>query len=262
MEEHPEFYSYVYFCFCSSETVRDTFEDKFAENIRLGYSHFEFLGYPILEKYYRMPVTKSSAKRVLWTPRWSYSGITGGSHFLEYRNDFISLRKRYGNKIDLSIRPHKLAFRSFVQKGLMSEEELVEYQESLENNHVNIYDTSAVEIDENIKETDIFLADYSSMLIVLFLTERPIIYCEFPNADPLPEYQEMFNAMYIARSWEDVEHYLDDLIKGEDPLLAKRQEVAKQIYETHKNATQKIVDRVVRDWQECQIDDEDELLTE
>ncbi len=256
LEEHPDFYNYVYFCFCSAETVRAEFLARFRENIQLRYSKFEFLGYPILERYYKMPATKSSATRILWTPRWSYSGITGGSHFFEYKDKFPALRKRYENKIHLSIRPHKLAFRSFVQKGLMTEEDLAEYQERLQNNFVNIYDTSVTEIDDNIKETDIFLADYSSMLIVLFLTERPIIYCEFPNADPLPEYEDMFNAMYVARSWEDVERYLDDLMNGTDPLSAKRQAVAKRIYETHKNSTQKIVNRVLQDWKDCQIDDD------
>ena len=261
-EVFPEFFKHIYFAFCSCASSVRLAKEAFSHNSNIDFQHFEFLGYPILEKYYRMPATESLAKRILWTPRWSNKGRNGGSHFLEYMNPFVALYEKYGHKISLNMRPHPLTFDYILDINLMTEEEILDYKNKLKEYRIKVFDGREVDIDENIKETDIFLADYSSMLIVLFLTERPIIYCEFPNADPLPEYQEMFNAMYIARSWEDVEHYLDDLIKGEDPLLAKRQEVAKQIYETHKNATQKIVDRVVQDWQESQIDDEDELLTE
>ena len=111
-----------------------------------------------------------------------------------------------------------------------------------------------MDIDQDICNTDIFLTDYSSIVILLFLTGRPIIYCEFPNAIPFPEYEEMFAAMYIAHSWEDVEGYLDDLVAGNDPLFDKRQAVAKKIYETHKDSTKKIVERIAKDFKDSQFD--------
>ncbi len=255
----PEFFHYVYFCFCSCETARQLAIENLADSSSIPFQHFEFPGYPILEKYYKMPASESSAKRVLWTPRWSTNGSNGGSHFLEYMNFFVGLHEKYGERISLHMRPHPLTFEHILRKQILTAEELDDYKRKLDEYDIKISDSRTVEIDENIKETDIFLADYSSMLIVLFLTERPIIYCEFPNADPLPEYEEMFAAMYVARSWQDVERYLDDLINGVDPLLAKRQKIAKKIYDTHKGATQKIVDRVFQDWRECQIDDEDEF---
>ena len=256
LDDHPQFYHNVYFCFCSGETVTERAKEKFKANVEMGYNHFEFLGYPILERYYQMPATKSSAKRILWTPRWNYEGNRGGSHFIEYKDRFVSLREKYGDKVELSIRPHKMAFAHFIKLGLMTEEGVKEYCEKLAENQITLHEAFA-DIDDNIRETDIFLADYSSMLIVLFLTCRPIIYCEFPNAIPLPEYEEMFNAMYIANSWEDVERYLDDLMAGNDPLFDKRQEIAKRLYELHKDSAQKIVERIVQDFKESQSDGEE-----
>ena len=55
--------------------------------------------------------------------------------------------------------------------------------------------------------------------------------------------------MYTARNWKDVERYLDDLLAGNDPLLTKRLDIAEKIYETHKDATEKIIDRLVRDFE-------------
>lgn len=135
----------------------------------------------------------------------------------------------------------------------MTREEIIEYKRNLRKNKIEINSTYA-DLGENIRNIDIFLSDYSSMLIVIFLTGRPIIYCEYPNAKPFPEYQEMFDAMYIAHTWEDVEHYIDDLIKENDPLYEKRQAVAETIYETHKDATQKIVECLLKDFAENQID--------
>ena len=254
LKDYPDFYRNVYFCFCSGETAKIKFTEKFQENVALGYSRFEFLGYPILERYYKMPATKSSAKRILWTPRWNYEGKRGGSHFFEFKDKFPALQQRYGDKVSLSMRPHRLAFSNFVKSGLMTKEELDDYRSRMKKSRIKISNASAGEIDADIRETDIFLADYSSMLIEIFLTGRPIIYCEFPNAEPLPEYTEMFAAMYIAHSWEDVLRYLDDLVAGNDPLFDKRQAVAKKIYEMHKDSTKKIVERILQDFKDSQLD--------
>lgn len=247
------FYRNVYLFFCSAETVKAEITKRYSDNAALGYQHFEFLGYPILEKYYQMPATASLTKRILWTPRWSYNARVGGSHFLEFKDKFPALRERYGDKIDLFMRPHMNTFRTLTEGGLLSKEAVAEYRKNLKKNRVGISSTY-LDIDRDICNTDIFLTDYSSIVILLFLTGRPIIYCEFPNAIPFPEYEEMFAAMYIAHSWEDVEGYLDDLVAGNDPLFDKRQEVAKKIYEMHKDSTKKIVERILQDFKDSQLD--------
>ncbi|MBR4904214.1 MAG: D-alanyl-D-alanine carboxypeptidase family protein [Selenomonadaceae bacterium] len=246
------FYSKIYFLFCSGATVTDEMTEKYRENIELGYQHFEFLGYPILERYYQMPASESSVKRILWTPRWSCNERVGGSHFMNYKDKFIGLRSKYGDSVELTMRPHMNTFKAMEKSHLMTEDEIENYKRTLEDNRINL--DSLYRDNETIRNTDIFLTDYSSIIIELFLTGRPIVYCEFPNAIILPEYEEMFKAMYIARTWEDVERYLDDLIAGNDPLFEKRQEVAKQIYELHEGATQKIVKRLVQDFKESERD--------
>lgn len=246
------FYGKVYFSFCSAETVKEKMTDKYKESVAFGYQHFEFLGYPILEKFYLMAATKSSAKRILWTPRWSYNERVGGSHFMNYKDKFIGLRSRYGDAVEITMRPHMNTFKTMEESRLMTKAEIAAYKKALRDNRITL-DSSYRDLVETIRNTDIFLADYSSILIELFLTGRPVIYCEFQNAIPLPEYEAMFNAMYIARSWEDVERYLDDLVAGNDSLFEKRQEVAKKIYETHKNATQKIVERMIQDFKESEV---------
>lgn len=246
-DDFPNFWRNVYFIFCSSQTVKTVVTEKFLLDFNMNYKHIEFLGYPVLKNYYEIEMTSAAKKRILWTPRWSVDDKIGGSHFLEYKDKFISLRDKYGEEIDLYFRPHPNLFGYLKKHNYMSEEEVNAYKKTLEEKNI-LRHTDMSDMDKNIRDIDIFIADYSSILIEFFLTGRPIIYCEYPNAIPLPEYEEMFAAMYIAHSWDEVEKYLDDLLAGKDPLLEKRQEIAKQIYEIHKYAVENIVDTVVMDF--------------
>ncbi|MBQ9479326.1 MAG: D-alanyl-D-alanine carboxypeptidase family protein [Selenomonadaceae bacterium] len=107
----------------------------------------------------------------------------------------------------------------------------------------------SMELNENFANADILLSDYSSILIVYFLTGRPIIYCEFVNAVMLPEYQEMLECMYVAHNWDEVVHYLDELVAGNDPLFERRQRAVEEIRARHEGAIRRIVDRVMADFE-------------
>ena len=245
-DDYKDFWRNVYFVFASSETSKVVMTEKFPNLQRI-----EFLGYPALKTYYKLENESSTVKRIMWAPRWVTSAKNaeriGGSHFLKYKENFISLRKKYGDKIELVFRPHTNLFYSLLQNKIMTKDKINEYRKRLKDNRI-VHNFTAEDMDKSIRDVDIFIADYSSILIEFFLTGRPIIYCEFKNAAPFPEYAEMFAAMYIARSWKDVERHLDNLMTGNDPLFDKRQEISQKIYETHKDATEKIIARLVQDF--------------
>ena len=249
----PNFYRNIYLFFCSAATVKEKFTAAYSENAAMGYQHFEFLGYPILSQELELDTSEHSAKRILWTPRWSYDARIGGSHFLEYKDKFVALHEKYGDKVELSMRPHINTFRDLQAKGLISEAEVAEYKKRLKQNNVELH-SMQIELGDEFRDKDILLSDYSSILIVYFLTGRPIIYCEFPNAVMMPEYQEMLDCMYIARSWEDVERYLDDLIAGNDPLFERRQAAVEKIRAAHANAIDRIVGRIIDDFNAARED--------
>ena len=246
-DDYKNFWRNIYFYFASGETVKSEMIKKFPENIVMNYQHAEFFGFPAVKPYYKLEKESSAAKNILWSPRWNFGDRIGGSHFMDYKDNFVALSKKYGEKVSLAIRPHPDLFNELMKKKFMSREKILAFEETLKANKIYLHTTLA-DMDKTIRKVDIFLADYSSIMILLFLTGRPVIYCEYSNAISLPEYEEMFAAMYVAHSWKDVERYLENLLAGEDPLLEKRQEIAKKIYETHKDATEKIVARVVEDF--------------
>ena len=249
LDEYLHFYDKVYMMFCSAETVKEKMLARLLLSTSMGYQHIEFLGYPVLEDL-PAPQASSDKKRILWTPRWSYSARIGGSHFMEYKEKFIELNQRYKDKVELSMRPHMNTFRSAVGAKLMTTDDVRAYKQRLKDNSVTLCGTF-MDLNENFANADILLSDYSSILIVYFLTGRPIVYCEFVNAVMLPEYQEMLECMYVAHDWDEVVHYLDELVAGNDPLFERRQKAVEEIRARHEGAIQRIVDRVMEDFNNC-----------
>ena len=250
--DFKNFWRNVYFYFASGETVKDDMIKNFPEGTEMNYQRAEFFGFPALKPYYNLEKNFSAAKNILWTPRWNFGNRIGGSHFMDYKENFVALKKIYGEKISLAIRPHPDLFNELVRKKIMTREKIFEFEETLKANEIFLHTTLA-DMDKTIRNVDIFLADYSSILIQLFLTGRPIIYCEYSNAVPLPEYEEMFAALYVAKNWKDVERHLEKLLAGEDLLLERRQEIAKKIYDLHKDAAKKIVARVEEDFKLSEV---------
>ena len=246
-EDFPKFWPNVYFLFSSAEGVKDVATKKFQQDVATNYMHVEFLGYPSLKAFYKLEKEPAETKRILWAPRWLYNNIWGGSHFMEYKDKFSALREKYGDKVELSVRPHPNLFRELINRKLMTEKAVADYKDFLTKNNIT-RQVDVSDVEQSLRNIDIFITDYTSIMICMFLTGRPVIYCEFKNAVPFPEYKEMFAAMYVARNWKDVERYLDDLMAGNDPLFEKRQEVAKKIYDTHKDAADKIIERVIQDF--------------
>ena len=243
-KEYTSFWHNVYLFFTSGESVKYEFEKNFPQNLSMNYQHVEFLGYPALKPYYKLEKESSDKKCIMWSPRWNFDDKIGGSHFMEYKDKFVALSKK---NFELIFRPHPDLFNELMKKKFMSREQINAYDETLKKN--NIYrQTTLAGMYESTRKVDIFITDYSSIMIQLFLTGRPIIYCEYSRAVPFPEYKEMFEALYVAHSWKDVERYLEDLTAGKDTLFDKRQEIAEKIYELHKDAAEKIVDRIVEDF--------------
>ena len=246
-EEFPSFWRNVYLFFASAETVKAEFEKNFPQDVSMNYQHVEFLGYPALKPYYKLEKESSAVKNILWSPRWNFDDKIGGSHFMDYKDNFVALAEKYAGKVELIFRPHPDLFNELMKKNFMTREKINAYDELLKKK--NIYrQTTLAGMFESIRKVDIFLTDYSSILIEFFLTGRPIIYCEYSKARPLPEYEEMFAAMYVAHTWKEVERHLEDLLAGNDPLFEKRQDIAKKIFDTHKDATEKIIERVIKDF--------------
>ena len=246
-DEFRDFWHNVYFYFPSAESVKAEFLKRFPQG--LNYRHVEFFGFPALKPYYMLEKKSSDKKVVMWSPRWNFDDKIGGSHFMDFKDEFIALAN---HNLKLIFRPHPDLFNELIHKKFMTREQLADFDATLKKNDIHRQTTLASMFD-SIRAVDIFITDYSSIMSQLFLTGRPIIYCQYSKAVPLPEYEEMFSSLYVANTWSDVEKFLDDLLAGKDPLFERRQEIAKKIYDLHKDAAGKIAECLAQDFKLSEV---------
>ncbi len=237
---NKSFFRNVYFGFMDSQTNVKVLKRKFWISWLLGCHHFEYLGYPVLEPYLNMKPSDEK-NRVCWTPRWAYDEEMGGSHFIEYKDLITSLGELFP-QIQLTIRPHPLLFANMVKLGLMTEKEVKSYKEELIKKEITLNQHDM--IIDIFPEIDILITDISSVMIPFFLTGRPVIYCS-NNIKLNKICSKMAEGMYIADSWEDIVHYLRDILSGNDYLKEKRAEIIENEFKGCDNAAKAIVDRVL-----------------
>ncbi|MGN1029940.1 MAG: CDP-glycerol glycerophosphotransferase family protein, partial [Bacilli bacterium] len=224
-----------------AENISDgkAFEKLFIDNINNRIQKVEYLGYPPLEKYLNFPQIEL-VKRITWAPRWTYDDKLGGSHFMEYKDFFLDLAKKLPEQ--LIIRPHPMMFENFRQKGIMNHAQINDYVRSANRLGVPLDDRSP--IDQILENTDLLITDISSVIVLFFMTGRPIIYCKC-NMEPNDELRKMLDGIYIAENQNEIEYYINNILNNNDYLKSKRADIIKNnLFDVNYNSTNKIVENL------------------
>ncbi len=241
---HNTFYQMLSLGFEASEYHARLCKQTLEKGVLGKNRHFDFFGYPVYEKYMSATQHNTDIAHITWTPRWSYDPKRGGSHFLEYKDHFISLVKKYPN-ISFSFRPHPMMFAELERTGLFSQAEADKYQMLLHENQVNI--STKTDIADVLFSTDLLITDYSSIISMYALLGRPSIYCE--GGIPLnEEYTSIKQGMYSANSWDDVEKHIESLLSGSDPLSSKRTSIRLELGKSSIGSSKRIVERIIEDY--------------
>lgn len=237
------FFRNLSIAFLEDDSCIELVKAKFNQNFDFQYNRFLNIGYPSFEQLLTLKtLNKSTRPRVLWTPRWSYDPIVGGSHFFEYVDYFTVIDRE---KVELSIRPHPLMWDNFLREKRITVEQINDLKKKWKNNGI------IVDLNKNLldtfKNTDIMISDRSSVISMFFMTGKPIIYCEFcPD-----EYSEMFKkflpGLYIVNTQQELSLSMNRLINGIDPLAGVRKSIIKS-FEHHKYATINIVNYIENDY--------------
>ena len=239
-----DFFRNMYFSFFDTEQMVSEIRKKFT-NKEWERHHFMCCGYPALERYLETEVLPSGkdTKVLLWTPRWSYDPIIGGSNFLEYKDVFLTLPELYP-KCQFIFRPHPLMFEELVKKNLITVCEVEEYIYKLREAHIE-YDSNTP-LYEAIAKADVLITDYSSIIVEYYMTGKPIIYCN-KGIELNALYSKLVQGAYVVNNVEELIISIAQLIKGEDPLKISRKQMIKDEFAIHKNASGKIVDMILKD---------------
>lgn len=243
-----DFFDSIYFLFTDSKNMERNFQEFYCEACHERKKKILFLGYPALESCFQMETySKEKIDSLLWTPTFSAIKAIGASHFFDYRENFLGLRDMYPN-LRLSMRPHSLMWKTFLDHGRMTQDEINEYLDRMEQ--LSIQMDSHDWIAEAFTEADILLTDYTGAIVRFFLMNRPVVYCPSHDDDLIVDGFSLMEGIYVASSWDDVERYLKPLVNGDDTLRSNREKIISSLEKDHKGATQRICQEIYRDFTE------------
>lgn len=238
------FFRNLYCGFMENQEGADKNIAIFRKNCKKNIQHFLNIGYPAFERC----INHQEACRYntfLWTPRWSYDPVAGGSHFMEYYSQLTDLE---WNDAKLIVRPHPMMWENFIKTKLLDEKQIEDILSKWDENNIVIDKNES--IDTTFSQTDVMISDRSSVIPMFFLTRKPIIYC--PMDMDVSEYGDLFSSLlpglYIANDWNELEHWIKMLMSKNDPLADVRSQIIEKKFSNHYSATEKIINTIKSDF--------------
>lgn len=243
------FFRNVYMYFAENSICQEFNIKRFKLSHNKGYRKTLNIGYPVLEYFMKHRTdTKpdNNEIKVLWTPRWSEDKETGGSNFINYKDEIIRLVDDNPN-ISVIFRPHPMTFDHFISAGKITRMEVDDYLKHYRNSDRLEYNDTAEYVDV-FWNTDILLTDVSSIIVEYFITGKPIVYCD-TGAKPDAFFGELLKVMYVTKTWEQAKEKLIELSKGIDPLKKEREKKIRQLMGTDfEHISERFLDAIYNDY--------------
>ena len=128
-------------------------------------------------------------------------------------------------------------FDHFVESGLLSQEDVETYRHACQIRSNMQIDTEK-EYLSTFWESSVLVCDFSSIVIEYFVTLKPIIYLTYSKKIAYTDQmQAMLRGCYIVDNADELQHILDNLQRGEDPLAKVRKEVCETVLLGNENIT-------------------------
>ena len=215
---NTQFYDNCSIIFSENELNTNYFKEHFPDKNILT------VGCPKTEFIKELQPKKSKVFTVLWLPRW-HNNHVGICSFNEIKNFMVSLIKRY---IKVIFRPHPLTNYDY--------SDLVNI--SKENNYFIIEKNQ--EYENSFSQSDILIADPTTLMAEYFATKKPIIYFK-KRQDVFNEFgEDLEKGFYVATNTSDITKYIDNILLNNDYLKPKRLELYDKHYKPYLNVIENI----------------------
>ncbi len=230
-------------------------EKKFAWQIFKKSHKFVALGYPRFDVMSKKISYKKNKFTVIWMPRWEFENKRGHdgqstSHFLEYINNWLAYASTH-EKMNFILRPHPLMFQTILKEKILTNVQLNELLEKI-NTASNVMIDNNKDYIHSILQSDVLIADLTSLIVEFFITGKPIIYCD-SNKDFNKDAILIEKGLYYAENWIDVESWLEQISTGIDEKKEIRNEIMNKL--TCKNwgsIGKNIIEYLIKD---CECDE-------
>lgn len=210
-------------------------------------------GYPKFDDIVRFANAKSDnfnykeregKMRLIWTPRWNTE--EQNCHFFDYKDKLLDYVKMHED-VDFIFRAHPQTFTNFHSTGEFTQEEADIYKAKF-NEIKNAKIDTQKEYLSTFYDSDVLLADVSSVISDYFLTGKPIIYCHKTNHFNDTWQKIAKDGFYWVRNWQELQNTLEMLRKKNDPLKEKRLQIIKDNFYFPKQAGISIKDAIKQDF--------------
>ncbi len=215
--------------YLATESRKEECRRRFPCYIKENRERFQYVGFPRFDLYSEDEnLPPNDLYTIAWLPRWTVDDGSSnkGSHFLQYMNDFFEFAQKNPD-IRIIFRPHPNMFPNYIEKGIMSREEVDEFHARCDLQDNFIIDTANDYID-TIKKSDLLVADYTSLITEFFMTGKPVIYCD--TAEGLNyEGRVICDNLYKAASFSEITKRIEMIRNDGDKDLQKRKDVIRQL---------------------------------
>ena len=212
-------------------------------------------GYPAIENLIRAHEKRSyeswkidnrSLKRIIWAPHHTIErkGIVVYSCFLEYAHFMVQMAQKYQNEIQIAFKPHPLLRPKLNE--LWGKEKTDTYYKCWEE----MPNTSLCEGDyvDLFLTSDAMIHDSGSFITEYLYVNKPVM--RTINDIPLSSMYNSFtlkslDQYYLARNTKDVEQFIENIIKGIDPLKEQRTSFINEVLMPQKSPSQSIIENIL-----------------
>ena len=213
------------------------------------------VGYPGIEKFINPPVESNDncwkiksnkLKRIIWAPHHTMeaAGTCHYSCFLQYCDIMVNLAKKYKNEVQFVFKPHPLLRNKL--DLLWGKEKTDGYYDLWENMpNTLLKDGEYIDL---FLTSDAMIHDSGSFLIEYLYVNKPVM--RTLNGIPIENLYNQFalsclDNYYLAHNEQDIEDFIQNVIKGIDPLKEQRTKFINDVLMPKGSPSQNIIDDIL-----------------
>lgn len=171
---------------------------------------------------------ESNRKCIIWAPHWSIRNHTGGtldvSTFLQIADGMLKLVGKYSSQVDFVFKPHPLLKRYLYNDRDWGKERTdAYYREWVEGENTSLEEGDYVDL---FVKSDAIIHDSCSFIQEYLLMNKPCMYMVRIDGKSKLNYaaQKALECYLLGFCVEDIEHFVYDVLTGEDKMATKREE--------------------------------------
>ena len=190
-------------------------------------------------------------KRIIWAPHhtigdYHWDGILY-STFLDICWFMLELKEKYRDKVYFVFKPHPRLFQNLVK--CWGEEKARDYYSQWDEPGFSHKEENGKYV-ELLHYSDAMIHDCASYTVEYMYTGNPVMYVVRGDDhldNMIPYAREAFELHYKARTNDEIERFVMDVIEGKDPLFDKRQlfKQEKLLPPNGKTACENIIDSIL-----------------